>query len=70
MADFDLTLTGEQVQQRLNLVPQHAEAIAAIQEAIKAFVNLEQVQHSSPPLRTLTDNHRDECRYVRPSPRL
>ena len=44
MADFDLTLTGEQVQQRLNLVPQHAEAIAAIQEAIKAFVNSEQVQ--------------------------
>ena len=44
MADFDLTLTGEQVQQRLNLVPQHAEAIAAIQEAIQAFVNSEQVQ--------------------------
>lgn len=44
MADFDLTLTGEQVQQRLNLVPQHAEAIAALQEAIKAFVNSEQVQ--------------------------
>ena len=44
MADFDLTLTGEQVQQRLNLVPQHDEAIAAIQEAIKAFVNSEQVQ--------------------------
>ena len=44
MADFDLTLTGEQVQQRLNLVPQHAEAITAIQEAIKAFVNSEQVQ--------------------------
>lgn len=44
MADFDLTLTGEQVQQRLNLVPQHAEAIAAIQEAIEAFVNSEQVQ--------------------------
>ena len=44
MADFDLTLTGEQVQQRLNLVPQHADAIAAIQEAIKAFVNSEQVQ--------------------------
>ena len=44
MADFDLNLTGEQVQQRLNLVPQHAEAIAAIQEAIKAFVNSEQVQ--------------------------
>jgi len=44
MADFDLTLTGEQVQQRLNLVPQHAEAIAALQEAIQAFVNSEQVQ--------------------------
>ena len=44
MADFDLTLTGEQVQQRLNLVPQHADAIAAIQEAIQAFVNSEQVQ--------------------------
>ena len=44
MADFDLTLTGEQVQQRLNLVPQHDEAIAALQEAIQAFVNSEQVQ--------------------------
>lgn len=41
---YQSTLTGAQIQERLNLVPEHSNAIAAIQEAIKAFVNSEQVQ--------------------------
>ena len=41
---YQSTLTGAQIQERLNLVPEHTAAIAAIQEAIKAFVNSEQVQ--------------------------
>lgn len=40
----DLTLTTPQIQERLNLVPEHSTAIADLQEAIKAFVNSEQVQ--------------------------
>lgn len=41
----DLTLTTEQIQARLNLVPEHASAIAALQQAITAFLNTEQVQN-------------------------
>ena len=40
----DLTLTTEQIQARLNLVPEHSQAIAALQQAITAFVTSEQVQ--------------------------
>ena len=40
----DLTLTTAQIQERLNLVPEHSQAIAALQQAITAFVNSEQVQ--------------------------
>lgn len=44
MDGYNSTLTGQQVQERLDLVPAHATAIAALQEAIKAFVSSEQVQ--------------------------
>jgi hypothetical protein len=46
MADkyFDLPLTGQEVQNRLNNEPTQNEKIAALEEAIKAFVNSEQVQ--------------------------
>ena len=40
----DLTLTTEQIQARLDLVPEHSQAIAALQQAITAFVTSEQVQ--------------------------
>lgn len=40
----DLTLTTAQIQERLNLVPEHSQAIAALQQAITAFVTSEQVQ--------------------------
>ena len=40
----DLTLTTAQIQERLNLVPEHSQAIAALQQSITAFVNSEQVQ--------------------------
>ena len=40
----DLTLTTAQIQERLNLVPEHSQDIAALQQAITAFVNSEQVQ--------------------------
>lgn len=40
----DLTLTTEQIQARLNLVPEHSQAIATLQQAITAFVTSEQVQ--------------------------
>lgn len=40
----DFTLTTAQIQERLNLVPEHSQAIAALQQAITAFVNSEQVQ--------------------------
>lgn len=46
MADqtFDFQQTGQTLQERLNQVPINAQAIAALQEAIAAFVNTEQVQ--------------------------
>lgn len=46
MADqtFDFQQTGQTLQERLNQVPINAQAIAALQEAITAFVNTEQVQ--------------------------
>lgn len=46
MADqyFDLPLTGQEVQNRLNNEPTQNEKIAALEEAIKTFVNSEQVQ--------------------------
>ena len=46
MADqyYDLPLTGQEVQNRLNNEPTQNEKIAALEEAIKAFVNSEQVQ--------------------------
>ena len=40
----DLTLTTEQIQARLNLVPEHSQSIAVLQQAITAFVTSEQVQ--------------------------
>ena len=40
----DLTLTTAQIQERLNLVPEHSQALAALQQAITAFVTSEQVQ--------------------------
>lgn len=40
----DLNLTTEQIQARLNLVPEHSQAITALQQAITAFVTSEQVQ--------------------------
>ena len=40
----DLTLTTAQIQERLNLVPEHSQAIAALQQAVLAFVTSEQVQ--------------------------
>lgn len=40
----DLTLTTAQIQERLNLVPEHSQSIAALQQAILAFVTSEQVQ--------------------------
>ncbi len=40
----DLTLTTAQIQERLNLVPEHSQAISALQQAILAFVTSEQVQ--------------------------
>ena len=40
----DLTLTTQQIQTRLNQVPTNTEAIAALQQAITAFLNTEQVQ--------------------------
>jgi len=40
----DFTLTTAQMQERLNLVPEHSQAIAALQQAILAFVTSEQVQ--------------------------
>ena len=44
MDGYNSTLTGQQVQERLNLVPEHSSAIAALQQAITAFLNTEQVQ--------------------------
>ena len=46
MADqyFDLPLTGQEVQNRLNNEPTQDQKIAAIEEAIQTFVNSEQVQ--------------------------
>ena len=46
MADqtFDFQQTGQTLQERLNQVPINAQTIAALQEAITAFVNTEQVQ--------------------------
>ena len=41
---FDLPLTGQEVQNRLNNEPTQNEKIAALEEAIKTFVNSEQVQ--------------------------
>lgn len=40
----DLTLTTAQIQERLNLVPEHSQALVALQQAITAFVTSEQVQ--------------------------
>lgn len=40
----DLTLTTAQIQERLNLVPEHSQAITVLQQAITAFVTSEQVQ--------------------------
>ena len=40
----DLTLTTEQIQARLDLIPEHSQAITALQQAITAFVTSEQVQ--------------------------
>ena len=40
----DLTLTTAQIQERLNLVPEHSQALAVLQQAITAFVTSEQVQ--------------------------
>lgn len=40
----DLNLTTEQIQARLNLVPEHSQALDALQQAITAFVTSEQVQ--------------------------
>lgn len=40
----DLTLTTAQIQERLNLVPEHSQALAALQQAITTFVTSEQVQ--------------------------
>ena len=40
----DLTLTTAQIQERLNLIPEHSQALAALQQAITAFVTSEQVQ--------------------------
>ena len=40
----DLTLTTAQIQERLNLVPEHSQVLAALQQAITAFVTSEQVQ--------------------------
>lgn len=40
----DLTLTTAQIQERLNLVPEHSQSIAALQQVITAFVTSEQVQ--------------------------
>ena len=39
----DLNLTTEQIQARLNLVPEHSQAIATLQQAITVFVTSEQV---------------------------
>lgn len=44
MAFGDFTLTTEQIQARLDLVPQHATAISGLQTAIQAFLNTSQVQ--------------------------
>lgn len=40
----DLTLTTAQIQERLNLIPEHSQALVALQQAITAFVTSEQVQ--------------------------
>lgn len=40
----DLNLTTAQIQERLNLVPEHSQALGALQQAITAFVTSEQVQ--------------------------
>ena len=40
----DLTLTTEQIQARLNQVPNNTDAISALQQAITAFLNQSQVQ--------------------------
>ena len=46
MADqtFDFQQTGQTLQERFNQVPTNTEAIAALQQAITAFLNTEQVQ--------------------------
>ena len=44
MEGYKSTLTGQQIEARLQLVPDHSQDIASLQEAIKAFVNSEQMQ--------------------------
>ena len=44
MEGYNSTLTGSQIEERLQLVPKNSQNIALLQEAIKAFVSSEQMQ--------------------------
>ena len=44
MEGYNSTLTGSQIEERLQLVPKHSQDIELMQEAIKAFVSSEQMQ--------------------------
>ena len=53
MEGYNSTLTGSQIEERLQLVPKNSQDIELLNEAIKAFVSSEQMQTaitSSTPL--------------------